>query len=113
MGKYVDRKDVVRASCRILMNVSHYSGVTNAVGKMRALEKLLECVHTHREAKDVLEATALLFKGTCDCMRMYVRASCDIITLNSHLTSSWRSFVKILSIKLYCTDCMCGDACMA
>jgi hypothetical protein len=78
MGKYVDRKDVVRASCRILMNVSHYSGVTNALGKMRALEKLLECVHAHREAKDVLEATALLFKCTCECMYMYVRASYTI-----------------------------------
>ena len=87
MGKYVDRKDVVRASCRILITVSHFSGVTNALGKMRALEKLLECVHTHREAKDVLEATALLFKGTCECMCMYVRAFCNII-LNSHLTSS-------------------------
>lgn len=86
MGKYVDRKDVVRASCRILMNVSHYSGVTNVLGKMRALEKLLECVHTHREAKDVLEATALLFKGTWECM--YVRASYNIIILNSLLTSS-------------------------
>lgn len=64
MAKYVDRKDVVRASCRILMNVCHHPGVTNALGKAGVLEKLLEALNIHTEAKDVLEATALLFKGT-------------------------------------------------
>ena len=98
MGKCVDRKDVERASCRILMNISHYSGVTNALGKMRALEKLLECVHTHRGAKDFLEATALLFKGMCDCM--YVRASCNIV-LTSHFELKFVRKVFINQTQLY------------
>ena len=72
MGKYVDRKDVVRASCRILMNVCHQPGVTNALGKLGVLEKLLVALNVHKEAKDVLEATAILFKGTCVYISMSV-----------------------------------------
>ena len=74
ISKYVDRRDVVRASCRTLMNICHYPGVTHALGKLGVLEKLLEALNIHREAKDVLEATALLFKGTYVCMhvRTYV-----------------------------------------
>ena len=47
------------------MYISHYSGVTNALGQLGVLEKLLEAVNIHREAKDVVEATALLFRGAC------------------------------------------------
>ena len=55
------------------MNVSHYSGVTNSLGKLGVLEKLLEAVNIHKEAKDVLEAAALLLKGTC------VRSPCAYV----------------------------------
>ena len=53
------------------MNVCHHPGVTNALGKLGVLEKLLEGLNVHKEAKDVLEATAILLKGTC--VRIHVR----------------------------------------
>ena len=63
IGQYCERRDVVRASCRLLVNINHYSGVTNALDKLGILEKLLDCVNIHREARDVVESTALLLKG--------------------------------------------------
>ena len=45
------------------MNISHYTGVTNALEKLGILEKLLDCVSIHKETKDVIESTALLLKG--------------------------------------------------
>ena len=64
IGQYSERRDVVRASCRLLVNISHYTGVTNALEKLGILEKLLDCVSIHKETKDVIESTALLMKGT-------------------------------------------------
>ena len=63
IGQYCERRDVVRASCRLLVNISHYSGVTNALEKLGILEKLLDCVSIHKETRDVVESTALLLKG--------------------------------------------------
>jgi hypothetical protein len=63
IGKYCERRDVVRASCRLLVNISHFSGVTSALEKLGILEKLLECVQIHKDTRDVLESTALMLKG--------------------------------------------------
>ena len=61
------------------MNVCHHPGVTNALGKLGVLEKLLEGLNVHNEAKDVLEATAILFKGTCVYISMSVRTCVSVI----------------------------------
>jgi hypothetical protein len=71
IGQYSERRDVVRASCRLLVNISHFPGVVIALEKMGILEKLLDCVYMHKEARDVVESTALLMRGT------YVHA-CDM-----------------------------------
>jgi hypothetical protein len=72
IGQYSERRDVVRASCRLLVNISHFPGVVIALEKMGILEKLLDCVYMHKEARDVVESTALLMRGT------YVHA-CDVV----------------------------------
>lgn len=46
------------------MNISHFPGVVIALEKMGILEKLLDCVYLHKEARDVVESTALLMRGT-------------------------------------------------
>ena len=72
IGQYSERRDVVRASCRLLVNISHYTGVTNALEKLGILEKLLDCVSIHKETKDVIESTALLLKGVYVCCLTYI-----------------------------------------
>lgn len=54
----------MRASCRLLVNISHFPGVVIALEKMGILERLLDCVYVHKEARDVVESTALLLRGT-------------------------------------------------
>ena len=40
MGQYCERRDVVRASCRLLVNLSVYPGVVDALNKMGIIEKV-------------------------------------------------------------------------
>ena len=44
LSLYFDRKDVVRAACRLLNNVCEYAGVVVALEKLHILDRLLECV---------------------------------------------------------------------
>ncbi len=61
--EYRDRKDVVRASCRLLSNVCEYSGVMVALDKMLVLDKMLECVGKFNETKDIVESTVAVMKS--------------------------------------------------
>jgi len=62
MGQYCERKDVARASCRLLTNLMGFPGVVMALDKISLMDKVLECVHIHRSTKEITEAAAALLK---------------------------------------------------
>ena len=63
LNQYTDRKDVVRASCRLLNNLVGYSGVIAALNKLAVMEVIFTCVSKHHnETKDVAESASALLK---------------------------------------------------
>lgn len=62
LEQYRGRRDVIRAACRLLTNLTTYSNVALALDKLGVLDCLCECVAAHRDSKDVLEAAAVLLK---------------------------------------------------
>eukprot|EP01033_Poteriospumella_lacustris_P001269 gene1270-924_t len=63
LGQYAQRRDVVRAACRLVTNLSHYSNVIQALDNHNVLEKVLDCISVHRDTKDVLEAASVILKN--------------------------------------------------
>lgn len=62
ISNFTHRRDVVRAACRLLMNLRHYDKVYLALDDFFIVEKLLICSVAHKDAKDVLESSVLLCK---------------------------------------------------
>jgi hypothetical protein len=61
LGQYSARRDVVRAACRLINNLSGFTNVVPALDRLNILDKIFECASIHRDTKDVTEsATALL-----------------------------------------------------
>ncbi|CAM9748329.1 unnamed protein product, partial [Ectocarpus fasciculatus] len=60
---YCQRRDVVRAGCRLLSHIIGFSGVVMALDGLNVLDRIFECVSVHSETKDVLESTASLLKA--------------------------------------------------
>jgi cytosolic carboxypeptidase protein 2/3 len=60
---YQERKDVVRAACRLLNNICEYAGVIVALDKCFVLDKMLECTAKFSETKDIVESTISVFKA--------------------------------------------------
>lgn len=63
LGQYSQRRDVVRAACRLITNLSNFSNVILALDGLNVLEKVLDCISIHRDTKDVLEAAVVIIKG--------------------------------------------------
>ena len=63
MGQYTERKDVARASCRLLNNLIGYAGVIMALDNVGLMDKVFDCVNIHRNTKDILESAASLLKA--------------------------------------------------
>lgn len=63
LGQYSNRRDVVRAACRLITNLSGYPHVVQALDKLYIMDRILDCVSIHRETKDVVESTAALIKS--------------------------------------------------
>jgi hypothetical protein len=62
MKQYAERRDVVRAGCRLIHNLGGFSGVVDALDKFNILEVIFDCVSIHHESKDVIETAATLLK---------------------------------------------------
>lgn len=62
LEQYSTRRDVVRATCRLLTNLVGYPHVAVALDKLYLLDVQFVCVSVHRETKDVVEATCTLLK---------------------------------------------------
>ena len=62
LGEFSSRRDVVRAACRLLTNLSSFPHVVTALDRLGVLDRMLECVSLHRDTKDVLESTASFLK---------------------------------------------------
>jgi len=60
---YVERRDVVRASCRLLNNIGGFAGVIAALDRIYVLDKMLDCVSIHSDTKDVIESTCTILKS--------------------------------------------------
>jgi hypothetical protein len=63
ISQYTERRDVIRAACRLLNNVSSFNGVVAALDKANILDKLLECAAIHHETRDVIDSTANMIKN--------------------------------------------------
>jgi hypothetical protein len=61
--QYPERKDVVRAACRLLNNVCELAGVVVALDGLSLLDRLLETASKHAETKDVIECVASIMKA--------------------------------------------------
>ena len=62
MGQYCARRDVVRAACRLVNNLTGYNNVIGALEKINILDRMLECVHLHKDTNDILESTNSVLK---------------------------------------------------
>jgi len=62
MGQYCSRRDVVRAACRLVNNLTGYTNVVGALEKINILDRMLECVFLHKDTKDILESTTSVIK---------------------------------------------------
>mmetsp|Transcript_30046 Transcript_30046/g.32736 ORF Transcript_30046/g.32736 Transcript_30046/m.32736 type:complete len:2016 (+) Transcript_30046:56-6103(+) len=62
LGQYATRRDVVRAACRLLTNLSGFENIPIALDHLSVLDRLFECVHHHQDAKDVMEASVTYLK---------------------------------------------------
>lgn len=60
---YCQRRDVVRAGCRLLSHVIGFAGVVMALDSLYVMDRIFDCVSVHSETKDVLESTASLLKA--------------------------------------------------
>ncbi|RYH13369.1 hypothetical protein EON65_35800, partial [archaeon] len=63
LEQYVQRRDVVRAGCRLLTNLTSYPNVTLALDSLFILDRVFECVYMHKDTKDVIEASVVLMKS--------------------------------------------------
>jgi hypothetical protein len=64
MGQYSDRKDVSRASCRLLSHIiGTYPGVGMALDKLHILDRIMECLDHHSQTKDILESACTILKS--------------------------------------------------
>ena len=63
LGQYSDRRDVVRAACRLLNNLGGFPGVIPALEKLNVLDRVLTCVSSHGETRDVVDSSAALIKA--------------------------------------------------
>jgi len=63
LGQYSDRKDVVRAACRLLNNLGGFPGVVAALERLGVVERVLECVGTHGETRDVVDSATAMLKA--------------------------------------------------
>ena len=91
MGQYCGRRDVVRAACRLVNNLTGYNNVVGALEKINILDRMLECVHLHKETKDIVESTTSVLKI------MHRRA---VPVLLAHSSSSIYGLLTILKLKL-------------
>ena len=62
LGQYSQRRDVVRAACRLINNLSGYPNVVTSLDRLGILDRVCECASIHRETKDVIETTTSLLK---------------------------------------------------
>ena len=90
MGQYSSRRDVVRAACRLVNNLTGYNNVVVALEKINILDRMLECVHLHKDTKDISESTASVIKA------MYRRA---VPTIQAQSASCVHGLLHILKIK--------------
>jgi hypothetical protein len=63
LGVYTERRDVVRAGCRLLSHLIGFAGVVMALDSMSILDRIFDCVAMHSETRDVLESAASLLKA--------------------------------------------------
>ena len=91
LSEYRERKDVVRASCRLLGNVCEYAGVIVALDKSQVLDKMLECVGKFNETKDIIESTVAVTKS------LYKRMN---PTINLHSCRAIEGFLGIFRSKV-------------
>lgn len=62
LGQYASRRDVVRAACRLINNISGYANVVPALDRLGILDRVFECVAIHKDTKDVIDSAASLIK---------------------------------------------------
>ena len=62
LQQYAARRDVVRAACRLLSNLSSFENIPLALDSLGVLDRIYECVHHHPDAKDVLESSVTFLK---------------------------------------------------
>jgi hypothetical protein len=62
LQQYSSRRDVVRAACRLLSNLSTFENIPIALDALSVLDRIFECIYLHQDAKDVLESSATFMK---------------------------------------------------
>lgn len=103
LGQYCERKDVVRAACRLLNNLGGYPGVVSALEKLNILDRVLECVSIHSETRDVVDSCCILLKTIH-------KVNCPVI--RSPKVSCVRGLLHVFRNKLHDEDSVaaCADA---
>lgn len=92
MGQYSDRKDVSRASCRLLSHlIGTYPGVGMALDKLFILDRIMECVDHHSQTKDILESSCSILKS------LHKRS--PLLSFNGQKLSSIRGLLFLLRVK--------------
>jgi len=95
ISQYTERRDVIRAACRLLNNVSSFNGVVAALDKANILDKLLDCAAVHHETRDVIDSTASMIKN------IHKR---QVPLINSSKPSSLHGLLTVLKAKLLDDD---------
>lgn len=95
LGQYASRRDVVRAACRLINNLSGYPNVVISLDRLHLLDKMLECVHIHKDTKDVVDSTCSVIKAIYKKTTPYFSAS---------TSSSTQGMLQLFKAKLQDED---------
>lgn len=95
LGQYQDRRDVVRAACRLLNNLGGFPGVVAALEKLNALDRVIECAATHGETRDVVDSATALLKA------IHKRG---VPSISSPSSTCFHGIVHILKMKQHDED---------
>lgn len=94
LEQYCTRRDVVRASCRLLTNLAAYPHVALALDRLCIVAKICNCISIHRETKDVVEAATVL-------MRTIMRKKNSPAMFGGSSSSSISGLIHVMRMKLH------------
>lgn len=101
LGQYSSRRDVVRAACRLVLNIIGFPGVVDALCGLDVLDRILECISIHRDTKDIIEAAVSMIKNADKAVYMHRVA---------HSAKSVQGLLNLFQVKLNDEDVVCASA---